>query len=177
MDWVTLTRDQVDNDALPRVCMVCGQPATECVNKTFSHTPPWVEYLYFAGVFPGMIAEHFFAKEMRVSCPVCSRHRRHWSAFVLTAGLGWLLAVPFSLIGYALGATIFPAGDARTIFGVVFAGAVLGLIIWITFVVRLALTRVKVANITSAGDAITFERVSDAFARLASETHHPPPSV
>ena len=170
MDWVKFTRDQVDNDALPRFCIVCGEPTTECVNKTFSHTPQWIEYLYFAGIFPGMIAEQFFGKEMRVSCPVCPKHRTHWSKLVWVASVGWLLGVPFALVGLALGAAIFPVADPRTV-GLVVAGAVTGLVIWIAFVTRLAVTRVKVSKIT--GDEITFERVSDAFARAAAEEKMP----
>jgi len=75
MDWVTLTRQQVDNDALPRVCMACGKPATCSVNETFEYSPEWVEWLYFAGYFPGLIADNFFGKEMRVSCPFCHEHQ------------------------------------------------------------------------------------------------------
>ena len=168
MDWVKFSRDQVDRDALPRFCMVCGEPTTECVDKTFSHTPEWVEYLYLAGGLPGLIGEHFFGKEMRVSCPVCPQHRDHWSQLIWVASVGWLLGVPFALVGLALGAAIFPAGDPRTI-GLVVAGAVTGLVIWIVYVSRLAITRVKVSNISNTGDEITFERVSDAFARAASD--------
>jgi hypothetical protein len=176
MDWVTFTREQVDANSLPNVCIVCGARATECVNKTFSHTPDWVQYLYFAGIFPGMIAEHFCAKEMRVSCPVCPKHRTHWSKLVWFASAGWLLALPLALLGLALGAVIFPVAEARTV-EVVAAGAILGLIIWLTIVIRLAGTRVKVSNISSTGGEITFERVSDAFAAAATETEMPPPSL
>jgi hypothetical protein len=175
MDWVTFTREQVDANSLPSVCIVCGEHATDCVNKTFSHTPDWVQYLYFAGFFPGMIAEHFWTKEMRVSCPVCPKHRTHWSKLVWFASAGWLLALPLALLGLALGAVMFPVADPRTV-GLVAAGAIIGLIIWITIVIRLAVTWVKVSRISNTGDEITFERVSDAFATAAVETKMPPPS-
>lgn len=176
MDWATFTREQVDANSLPNVCIVCGERATECVNKTFSHTPDWVQPLYFAGFFPGMIAEHFCSKEMRVSCPVCPKHRTHWSKLVWVASAGWLLALPLALLGLALGAVIFPVADPHTV-EVVAAGAITGLTIWLTIVIRLAVTRVKVSKISITEDEITFERVSEAFATAAAETKLLPPSL
>ena len=84
--------------------------------------------------------------------------------------------MPFALIGLALGAAIFPIADPRTV-GVVAVSAIIGLIIWLAIVIRLAVTRVKVSNISITGDEITFERVSDAFASSAAETKVPPPPL
>ncbi|MEQ1906057.1 MAG: hypothetical protein ABL888_17865 [Pirellulaceae bacterium] len=167
MDWARLTRDQVEKDSLPRLCMVCGDPATGRVNKTFVYIPQWVEYLYLAGIFPGVLAQHFFGKQMRVSCPVCDRHRSHWTILVWIASAGWLLAAPFALIGLAIGAAFWPTNDSRTI-GCIIAGGAVGLGIWLTVLIRVALTRVKVTKISSAEDEITLERVSEIFAKAVA---------
>lgn len=75
MDWITLTKQEVDNNLLPPLCMACGQPATIWVNKTFTYVPDWVNYLYWAGVLPGVIAQQLLQKQMRVSCPFCNEHQ------------------------------------------------------------------------------------------------------
>ncbi len=173
MDWVTLTRDQVDRDELPRICIVCGEPATKSVNKTFSYRPPWVEYLYFAGIFPGLIAEHMYSQEMRVSCPVCQQHGNHWSRLAWVASVGWLLAVPFALVVLAACKVSDLDDDWRTLVFVA-AGAGLGLAIWLAIVIRFAVTTIKVSKISSSGDEITLHRVSDAFAKSAGVTKEPP---
>jgi hypothetical protein len=62
MDWVTISKQQVESDALPQVCMACGGPASCRINRTFSFTPEWAEYLYFLFLVPGVIAEYLLKK-------------------------------------------------------------------------------------------------------------------
>ena len=75
MDWITLTRQEVEDDALPPVCVHCGEPATARHNKTFDWHPPWVRWLFYLGYLPGAIASSILARQMRVSLPVCARHQ------------------------------------------------------------------------------------------------------
>jgi serine/threonine protein kinase len=89
-DWVTLTRQQVESDALPPVCMACGAPATDYVNRTFSCTPEWVSPHSFA-TFLGAIVASLGTKEMRVACPVCPRHRNLWRKNLWVIGSGLLI--------------------------------------------------------------------------------------
>ena len=166
MDWVTLTRQQVDGDALPSVCMVCGSAASVRLSKTFTYHPDWVSYLYLAGVVPGLIAESLCSTEMRVSCPLCAEHQNHWLKLTLTASMGWLVSLPLSGIGFLAGRAL---ADGSTVapfvgFGL---GATMGLISWLGLVIHLATTRVKVTEI--AADTITLQRVADAFARATSQ--------
>jgi len=164
MDWITFTKQQVDDDALPSVCMVCGVEATDRVNKTFSHSPEWVEHLYWVGGVPGVIAESFFTTKMRVACPLCPDHLNHWRKLVLVASTGWLVSLPPAGIGYLVG-TWFFSGSATAPYVGLGTGAAIGLIPWLAVVIRLATTRVKATNITA--DEITFQRVADVFVRAA----------
>jgi len=167
MDWVSLTKQQVENDALPRVCMACGEPATCCFNKSFSHTPDWVQWLYFAGFFPGMIAEHFFRKEMRVPCPFCQKHRHHWRLLYWTAGIGWLVAgALFAGIGLLVGAVLASTSGSAPYIGLG-VGAGLGIVLWLAVLIYLCNTRINSTKVTA--DEITLRRVADAFAKAVRD--------
>ena len=79
MDWVTLTREEVEADALPAVCMECGGHAPHRVNRTFVKDPEWVESAtlvgFLAGILPGLIidglSQRYLRRRIRVSCPFC----------------------------------------------------------------------------------------------------------
>jgi hypothetical protein len=166
MDWVTLTRQQVENDALPRVCMACGKPATCSLNETFSYSPDWVGWLYYAGYFPGVIAEHFFRKEMRVSCRYCHEHRNQWQILYWIAGIGWLLAGLLAAgIGYLVAIGI---GSTSTDIGLGI-GAGVGLLAWLIVVIYLYNTRVSFTATRITAADITFEGVADAFVKAVKD--------
>src|SRR5262249_32483410 len=157
---------QVESDALPRVCMACGAPAACAVNKTFSHTPEWVGWLYLAGIVPGLVAHHFFSKEMRVGCPFCRRHRNHWLALYWSARAGWLAAGGLAGLGCRAGTALAPDAAAAGWVGLG-VGAGLGLLAWLVPVIYLANTRIDATKVTD--DDITLQGVCDAFARAARD--------
>lgn len=168
-DWVTLTRTQIERDEIPNVCMVCGRPARERINKTFEHTSDWAALLaligFIAAFFPGLIILALTSRTMRVSCPVCPSHRGHWSRLVWVASTGWLLPVLLAALGFWI------ASAASTRPGASIAGAVgglaVGLILYLIPVIYLASTRVSVESMTK--DEIRLRRVSSAFARGVRE--------
>jgi hypothetical protein len=167
MDWVTLTRQQTENGALPQVCMACGNRATCWVNKSFSYTPDWIVWLYLAGIVPGIVAEHFFTKQMRVACPCCHAHRRHWLVLYWTAGVGWLLAgLLFAGAGYLL-ATALAAGSSIGAYIGLGVGAGLGIVLWIGVLIYLCNTRITATKVTE--QEITLQRVADTFARAVRD--------
>jgi hypothetical protein len=167
MDWVTVTRQQIEHDALPPVCMECGQPATCRVSETFSHTPEWVGWLYWAGFIPGLIAHHFLTQEMRVACPFCERHRNHWRRMYWLAGLGWLVGPLLGAgLGFGIGAAFWFLGEAGP-FIALGVGAGLGLIVWLVLLIRIATSRIDASKITV--DEITFQGVHDTFAKAAMD--------
>ncbi len=146
-DWVTLTRHQVENDLLPDICMVCGTPTQNRVNKTFG------------------FAKYFKTKEMRVSCPMCPRHRGHWRNLVLTASIGWLLMFSLASVGMLVGMAISPRHGGPWAAGAGI-GFFVGLGVYLGTVIYLACTRVTVESITD--NEIRFRRVSAAFANAVS---------
>jgi hypothetical protein len=173
-DWVTLTREQVESDALPDVCMVCGQPARERTNKTFDYSPDWAAWLLMAGFIPGVLALMLTSKSMRVACPLCPQHRGHWSRLTWLAAAGWLLILLLGAVGYLVSfAVSVPHRDGSNVHiaGLVI-GAVVGVVLWLVPVVYLATTRVSVKRISD--EAITLENVAPLFAKAAGRVHDPP---
>ncbi|MFK7819763.1 MAG: serine/threonine protein kinase, partial [Planctomycetaceae bacterium] len=81
--YVTLTRRQVEHNDVPDNCMVCGKHTKRRFSKEFDHTPEWagpVMVLLFIFFFPaGIIMAVMVNKKLRMNCPVCVKHTRHWS--------------------------------------------------------------------------------------------------
>src|SRR5262249_9663675 len=69
MATVRLERDEVDNDSLPDVCMVCGAEATLRKRKSFSWHPPWVILLILISLWPYIIVALILTKRMTVRAP------------------------------------------------------------------------------------------------------------
>ncbi len=167
MDWVTLTRHQVERDALPRVCMVCGSSATCCVNESFEHTPDWVGWLYLAGILPGVVAGYFYTKRMRVPCPFCAKHRNHWSLVNWVGGVGWLVGpVLLGGAGYLLTA-VATSWTSTAAFIVLGVAAGVGAATWLSILIYLCNTRISATKVTD--DDITLQGVGDAFAKAARD--------
>jgi len=167
LDWVTLSRQQVERDALPRVCMACGAPATESVNTDFEHTPEWVTWWYLAGILPGIFVSHFYTKTIRVPCPFCFNHRNHWTIVGWVGGLGWLLGpVLCGGLGYLIAAlcTSWTSLAAWIVLG---AAGGMSLVIWLSILIYLCNTRIHSTNVTD--DSITLQGVCDAFAKAARD--------
>ena len=172
MDWVTLSRRQVEEDTLPRVCIVCGDAATDRIHKTFTYTPNWVGFLYLCGIFPGAIAEKRFGKEMRVACPVCAKHTRHWKNVYIAAAAGWLPGALLAAVGFLAGMLLDPGNDSDgQIIGLV-AGIGVGVLIWAGVFFYFESKLIIVKKITN--EDITFEKVSHAFARAACDSQDSP---
>jgi hypothetical protein len=169
VDWVRLTRHEVENDLLPPVCMACGAPAaTARVNVTFSGTPPWVRFLYYLGVLPGLIARELTKTQMRVSCPVCKDHRHRIPASTGVRDFGWLIPV---LLGVAAfwAAYLTPKYVERVHFGdplsmglaVGFLVLVLGTASWVFALLREGQRKVRATKVTEA--EVSLERVAGPF--------------
>jgi hypothetical protein len=106
MAQIRLRRYEVEEGGLPRACMRCGAPATLFKTKNFSWYPSWVYILLLAGLLPFLIVALIMQKRMRVSAPLCDRHKHHWvwpTAFAVAALL-LLLGMLFG--GAALGGVL-----------------------------------------------------------------------
>jgi predicted Ser/Thr protein kinase len=164
-EFVSMSREEAEVGPLPDLCMVCGKPTRERVAKTFAYAPVWARFLYvvlFVVFFPaGILAVIMLNQEVRMSCPVCSDHRKHWSRLVWFASLGWLLIAAGA--GVALG-TAFAVGlSTGWIVAIGVGGGLIGVALYVIPLVYTATTRVAIESITE--DGIRFKRVSSAFAR------------
>jgi predicted Ser/Thr protein kinase len=170
-DWVVLSREQVEADELPDVCIVCGRATQERVNRNFSFQAEWAQVLTLLGmmlfVLPGLIVDAFTRKQLRVACPVCPQHRNHWSRFTWWASLGWLIPITLGGAGALLGLALKPPGGGDLVLTAGVIGAIVGLIAYIVPMIWLATHQVDAQEITDT--SIRLHRVSAAFARLAGD--------
>ena len=83
MPEITLRgRKKAVTEALPMVCMVCGDDADLEKSKTFSHSATGAGMWMMFGLAGAIIAA-MSAKKMRVDMPVCRRHAHPWLATTL----------------------------------------------------------------------------------------------
>jgi len=98
MPEVRLSRVEAESDYLPRICMRCGAPATQAVERNFSYVPTWAYLLILCGLFPYLIVAMFVQEHIRLAAPLCAQHQNHWSvrrfwtwaAFLVMLGLAFL---------------------------------------------------------------------------------------
>jgi serine/threonine protein kinase len=183
-DWVTLTREQIESDRLPDVCIVCGEATGERLNRDFSFQADWAQVLtvigMICGVFPGLIVAGLTERRQRIACPVCPTHRNPWSKYAWFAGTGWLLSIPFgaagALAGWPLSELAFfrgTEGGPIVVGGVI--GALLGLVVYGVLLARMASSRPSVEHMTATD--IRLRPVSPTFARAAENMRPRPDSL
>jgi hypothetical protein len=85
MARVRLSRHEVEEGALPFVCLRCGAPATLTRYKTFSWHPNWIDWFLVIGLLcftplliAGVVLSFAMAERMRVPVPLCEAHKNHW---------------------------------------------------------------------------------------------------
>ena len=95
MARIRVYRDETDGELFPEMCIRCGAAADADVDLdvNFAWMPGWVHLFIFMGLLPWLIAALILRKTMRVTLPVCQRHRSHWRNRRLYIGLGFLFAV------------------------------------------------------------------------------------
>jgi hypothetical protein len=171
MDWVTLTKQEVEADALPEICIVSGAQATARFNHTFRWVPEWVQYLYWLGGLPGVIATAVLKREMRVSCPVCSKERATWRSYEQLRRGGWLIGLLLAVSG-ALFAAIWSSGNTQGVnLGAVGIGTSVGLgsglLVWWLSLLTYSQGVIRATKITE--QEIHLVGVADAFVKAVQE--------
>ncbi|QDU43270.1 Serine/threonine-protein kinase PknB [Symmachiella dynata] len=150
-DWVTLTRQQVETELLPDVCMVCGEPAFDRVNVTFTDcgmSKPFYDNWFMS------------TARMRIPCSVCPKHRSHWRRLLKTAIGGLIAGVLFCfIIAICLADAYW--NDPDVVIGGTLSVSILSAVLWITAIVYVACTRVSAESITD--EHIKLQRVSPEF--------------
>ena len=145
----------LDDEAVPDVCMKCGAPSTVRPIKTFSWMPYWARFMpYWIGLA--------FMKRRRVPVPLCEQHKNHWTIRYLI-GFGGLALVVLLFIGGG----VLLSNDMEAFGGVVMVGAVVFLLAWLITLIVLSVTQINVYEITD--DTITLKNVSPDFVRAYRE--------
>jgi hypothetical protein len=150
---ILLRRHEVEERALPYVCLRCGRPANLWKTKNFILAAPY-----------GAAA---VGKLSRIEVPLCSRHRRHWLWRALFGVLGGLVVASFliGLAGVAEPQSVSPAWrDALIPF---FGVGCVGLPLWLPVMLILHFTSVRPTKVTE--DDITLAGVSRDFVEKLKE--------
>jgi hypothetical protein len=172
-DIVVVGVKDVAAGRLPDLCMVCGEHTTERVKTTISYQskPAQAAMMlgFILGGIPGVAIAILTSHETPVACPICDRHRNHWSRLTIFASIGWM--IPFLLaglgflIGYLASYSTSVDRPGTAAFVGMMSGLVSGAAIYLIPVIYLCCTVVKCEQ--TSDDHISFNRVSSAFARAA----------
>ena len=146
----------LDDDALPDVCMRCDAPAVARPVKTFMWLPYWARLIPFGVAF---------MKRRRVPIPLCERHKNHWTIRYLIGfgGLGAFLFLQFCGISLLVAsADGGPHGPLEILGMTVLAVGGVVFLAWLVTMIVLGVTQINVFEITD--DSIVLTNVSREFA-------------
>jgi hypothetical protein len=169
MARVRIPLNRTKASQLPAVCIVCGADVDAHVAKLFSWRPGFLSLGFWLGLFmcPAValaiaIVGFLSTRRVKVECPVCERHRSHWSwrAFWTTAPLLVITAADLAVSVLIL-TTAFLTWDA---FSYLLFGTAAAIGIWAVFAKILQNTSVRVDEITD--DDIRLTGVDPGFADL-----------
>lgn len=165
---VTMPLQDVQQNRVPDVCVVCGRATSGRISQEFSFMSEvmgFVMALLMCVFFPaGIIVAILYTKKCRATLPVCSRDRNHWSNYRLWASLGWMTILAGTYLGVIRG-NLFGSGE-KSIF-TVFAFILAGVFAYIAPLILLATSRVAAAEITDT--TITLKRASTEFVNAVRE--------
>ncbi len=158
---------------LPDLCMVCGEHTAVRVKTTISYQSKAAQAAmmlgFILGGIPGVVIAILTSHETPVGCPVCSRHRHHWSRLTIFASIGWMIPILLAGLGFLVGYLASHSTSVNHPGPTAFLGMVTGLVcgaaIYLIPVIYLCSTVVKCEQ--TSDDQITFNRVSSAFASAA----------
>ncbi len=165
-DWATLTREQIEADRLPDVCMVCGTETDNRVSKKFCYQPNWTEAMSKNGIFTGALSTVFGDHRIWIASPLCPTHRSVWTSTTIFASVGWLIVVVAAGIGVGIGIFVDNDSPAGAITLGVIGGAI-ALTYYIVVLVRMVSRCPTIETVTD--DKFRLRRVSPIFARAAEE--------
>lgn len=164
MAQVRISLEEIENDAIPHVCMLCGEPSSTIVRRKFSWCPSWVPVLLLAGLWPYVIVALILTKSRRMGVPLCESHRNHWS---WRFWVNWAAFLAFACLVGAVIATLISLdgqhrGDSDPVVPLLVMSLPVLFVSWLGVVVVLQSTALRAAEITDRD--ITFNKVAVAFA-------------
>ncbi len=173
-DIVVVGVKDVAAGRLPDFCMVCGEHTTARVKTTIRYQSKQAQAAmmlgFILGGIPGVVIAILTSHETPVACPVCVRHRNHWSRLTIFASIGWMIPILLAGLGFLIGclasnSTSVNDRPGTAAFVGMMTGLVSGAAIYLVPVIYLCCTVVKCEQ--TSDDHVSFNRVSSAFARAA----------
>ncbi len=155
MASIRITRYEVQNNLLPSVCVVTGEPTTDVKRHTFRWTPPWVGILILGGVLPYVIVAMILRKDITFDVPIASRKKGHWLWRQLFGIFGVLGCIGLVVVGIALANGPGQQRQGPDIGLYTAAGAGVGLLLVLAGAVILQFTSVRPKEITDEDITLT----------------------
>jgi hypothetical protein len=164
MATIKLGRYESKMGDLPRVCLRCGEAASEYREHVFSHSPWWIYLAILPGLIPFLVLSILLNRRLLVRVPLCDEHVNHWRwrQLVLLAGLvlPGLALLFFMAIEVLTGGRFFSheeMGKLSALTTLIFVV----LVVWLAVAIALKLTAIHETKI--ARYSITLTGVADEF--------------
>src|SRR5262249_26175320 len=152
-----LYREDTTRDALPELCMKCGQPAVDHIRRPFSWYPPWVGLTILIAWPVTLVLILVLTKKMTVDVPVCERHRGYWWKRQLLMFLPMLV---FLFLGILLAVAFDQMGE-KDLVGLACLAFVLIGVVWLFVAAAIQTMMIRPTEITD--DSITLKNVDESF--------------
>jgi hypothetical protein len=145
MAIVRIRNRRRDEQAIPDLCIRCGQPTTYRKTREFVWYPHWIAVLLRVGVLPWLIVALLRTKKRTLDVPLCERHRHHflWLPIIFAGGVLLIFAAFSALVGMAL--QFSPGYDVT---GLVCIGTLVGLLVWLFLALLIQSQTIKPKEIT-----------------------------
>jgi hypothetical protein len=148
---------EVERNRLPDLCMRCGEPATTQKSRNFMWIPPSVGVAILIPILY-IILSAVMRKQMRVSVPLCDRHRGHWWVRGLIILLCLLCVLALMVMAIALS-----ADEYGMLPGILWTATGIASFGWIVLIIVMRYTVIRPGEITDR--SITLYGVSETFAQ------------
>ena len=97
MAKIRVYRDEAHGEEFPPLCVKCGGEEETTTTQRFVWVPQWVIVIILFGLLPWLIVMLILRKTMRLTMPMCNRHRNHWRNRKLYVWLGLLFWVVYGI--------------------------------------------------------------------------------
>lgn len=158
MAKIRVYRDEARGEEFPPLCVKCGNEEETTTTQHFAWVPQWVIIIILAGFLPWLIVMAIFRKSMRVTLPVCNRHRNHWLNRKLFVRLGLLF-----WMGYAIALFVVRVDLPKDASSLGLGILIFGGLAWLIAAAIYSNSGIKPAEITDR--YIELVRVNKAFAK------------
>jgi len=161
MAQVELGRSEIARYHLPKICMVCGAPATTEKWKTFSWHDRSLAPRVLVGVLTYILVSLTLTQRMRVPMQFCARHQNHYQRRNLVVSLTFVFFGILIVVAWLLAGASEKKGQAGDPGGLVCLGTLALAVFWVVFSALLQNSSIRPVEIT--GRSIILAKVHQGF--------------